>query len=346
MSNAVQRACDWAIAIANDESHGYDQGHRWGPDYDCSSLLITAWELAGVPVKTNGARRTGDMYKPFLECGFVDVTSLVDHTTGAGSIKGDVWLTPYDHTAMICDDNLNFVEAHSNENHGATGGQTGDQTGGEIDVNPWHQNNPEWTYVLRYLGFLRADKTTVISANRYLSVDEMQPNAVYIAAKLLDAGWTLNAIAGMLGNMQHESTINPGIWQSLHEGNLSGGFGLVQWTPATKYMEWAAANGYTDYTDIDGQIARILWELENGEQFYSTTTYPITFAEFSASTRSAEYLAGAFLYNYERPEEYNIEPRQTAAKYWFTYLSSLTGGFTPHRSKGLSLLLMYAALRR
>ena len=45
--------------------HGYDQDDRWGlyGDYDCSSAVITAWESAGVPVKTHGATYTGNMYK-------------------------------------------------------------------------------------------------------------------------------------------------------------------------------------------------------------------------------------------------------------------------------------------
>lgn len=34
-------------AWAADNSHGYDQANRWGPDYDCSSAVISAWELAG-----------------------------------------------------------------------------------------------------------------------------------------------------------------------------------------------------------------------------------------------------------------------------------------------------------
>ena len=36
MKNIVEEAVQWAIDTANDSSHGYDQGNRWGPDYDCS----------------------------------------------------------------------------------------------------------------------------------------------------------------------------------------------------------------------------------------------------------------------------------------------------------------------
>ena len=42
-------------AWAGDPAHGYDQTSRWGPDYDCSSLVISAYEQASVPVKSCGA---------------------------------------------------------------------------------------------------------------------------------------------------------------------------------------------------------------------------------------------------------------------------------------------------
>ena len=40
-------------------------------------------------------------------------------------------------------------------------------------------------------------------------MEQMQVNASYIWAYLQAQGWTLNAVAGMLGNMQSESAINP-----------------------------------------------------------------------------------------------------------------------------------------
>ena len=43
----TEKAVTWAIEIANDPAHGYDQDNRWGPDYDCSSLVISAWQQAG-----------------------------------------------------------------------------------------------------------------------------------------------------------------------------------------------------------------------------------------------------------------------------------------------------------
>lgn len=51
----------------------------------------------------------------------------------------------------------------------------------------------------------------VTSGNFYLNMPQMTENAKHIMSYLLDKGWTKNAICGMLGNMQTESTINPGI---------------------------------------------------------------------------------------------------------------------------------------
>ena len=65
----------------------------------------------------------------------------------------------------------------------------------------------------------------VYSGNRYLTMAEMRVNAEYIFAYLTRKGWSKNAICGVLGNMQTESTINPSIWQSLNQGNMSGGYG-------------------------------------------------------------------------------------------------------------------------
>lgn len=42
-----------------------------------------------------------------------------------------------------------------------------------------------------------------------LNMEQMKVNATYIWNALGSQGWTLNAVAGILGNMQSESSINP-----------------------------------------------------------------------------------------------------------------------------------------
>lgn len=165
----------------------------------------------------------------------------------------------------------------------------------------------------------------VVQGNRYLNLQEMTVNAEYILSALLSKGWSKNAVAGMLGNMQTESTINPGIWQDLAEGRLDLGFGLVQWTPASKYTNWADSMGYT-WTDIDGQLERLQFEIDNNLQWIPTVDYPLSFREFKTSNQSPEYLAQAFLRNYERPTEQNQPNRSTQARYWFENLTGTGGG--------------------
>lgn len=159
-----------------------------------------------------------------------------------------------------------------------------------------------------------------IQGNRYLSRSEMQNNAELIWGFFKAQGWTLESVSGMLGNMQSESSINPGIWQNLTV-NYNNGFGLTQWTPATKYINWAGS----DYKNGYLQCERIIWELDNHEQWISTSGYPLSFKTFSTSTESPEYLAQAFLKNYERPKDQNQPWRSTQAREWYEYL----GGTTP-----------------
>lgn len=143
----IEKAVHFMETIANDETHGYDQTCRWGVDYDCSSLVITAWEESGVKVKTAGATYTGNMYKVFTSNGFTDVTSAIDLPTGKGLQVGDVLLNTKHHVAMYCGEGKE-VEASINEKGTTTGGQTGDQTGKEILIRPYR--NYPWDYVLRY----------------------------------------------------------------------------------------------------------------------------------------------------------------------------------------------------
>ena len=145
--NKIGAAVELARCMASDGKHGYDQSHRWGPDYDCSSLLITVWEQAGVPVRMGGATYTGNMREVFLRCGFADVTGEVSLGDGRGLVAGDVLLNHRNHTAMMVD-KYNLVQARINELGTATGGQTGDQTGGEIAVMSYY--NFPWNCVLRY----------------------------------------------------------------------------------------------------------------------------------------------------------------------------------------------------
>ena len=164
-SKAVESAVQWAINIANDDSHGYDQTHRDGPDYDCSSLVCWAYYQAGLNTRPGYTPATGTMYNVFLAAGFEDVTSSVNLTTGEGIQRGDVLLNTVHHTAMSIG-NGQVVNASQNEHGGAAGGATGDQTGKEIYVRNYY--NYPWNYVLRLPGGSNGNGGTVGTEGVYI----------------------------------------------------------------------------------------------------------------------------------------------------------------------------------
>jgi len=151
-----------------------------------------------------------------------------------------------------------------------------------------------------------------------------QATAQQIWNYLTSKGWTKESVAALLGNMQSESGIIADRWESDIVGNMSGGYGLVQWTPATKYINWANSNGLR-YQDVSSQCKRLEWEVANNQQFYSPN---MTFQQFTKSTQSPEFLADVFIRCYERPFNPNQPVRQTQARYWYNLLKN-TGGVTP-----------------
>ena len=142
---AIEKAVAWAIETANDNSHGYSQVSRYGPDYDCSSFVISAWEAAGVPVKRAGASYTGNMRGAFIACGFVDVTYEVGLSTGYGIKAGDVLLNYSAHTCLAIGGGK-VANCRTDEGHP----QAGDQSGNEIRIQSYW--NFPWNCVLRYKG--------------------------------------------------------------------------------------------------------------------------------------------------------------------------------------------------
>ena len=142
MSAVIEKAVSWAVSIAQDDSHGYSQCKRWGPDYDCSSLVISAYEQAGVPVKEAGATYTANMRRVFEKCGF----KSIKYGSGTVLMKGDVLLNERNHTAMYIG-NGQIVQASIAET-GKIYGKEGDQTTREIEVRNVYRYG--WDYILRY----------------------------------------------------------------------------------------------------------------------------------------------------------------------------------------------------
>lgn len=166
---------------------------------------------------------------------------------------------------------------------------------------------------------------TTFDKSATLTAEQQQQNAKYIHSFLISSGWSLNAIAAILGNMQAESGLNPGRWQSDNVGNTAAGYGLVQWTPATKYIEWCNSEGYSDPSEMDSGLNRIIYEVSAGIQWIQTDTYSFSFEDFTKSNSDAGELAKSFLLNYERPADQGASVqsyRAGLALEWLSFLKS------------------------
>lgn len=149
---------------------------------------------------------------------------------------------------------------------------------------------------------------------------QKQNNVNIIATYFRGLGWTDNAIAALCGNMEIESLLNPAQFEIGGNYGSNYGFGLVQWTPRTKFSNWAGTDWRTNYNK---QLQRIKWELDNNDQWIPVASYGyMTFYQFTQSTATPEYLAMAFEYSYERGTPMTSQ-RETAARKWYTYLGNM-----------------------
>ena len=135
---------------------------------------------------------------------------------------------------------------------------------------------------------------------RWLSESESLQNAQLVANHLIPQGWTKESVSALCGNMRHESSINPDMYEFNYAWGDDKGYGLVQWTPRSKYWDWAESRNLPPRNG-DSQLARIDYEVEQNIQWISTPNYPETYAQFRASTKSMDYLVPCFTWNYERP---------------------------------------------
>ena len=137
----------------------------------------------------------------------------------------------------------------------------------------------------------------------WLTESQSLDNAQLVVNFLLKKNWSKKAICAILGNMRHESSVNPNMYEYNYDWSADRGFGLVQWTPRSKYWNWALDNGYSEseLRDGDAQLDRIDYEVTQGIQWISTPNYPLSYAEFRSGDGTLEYLTRAFIWNYERP---------------------------------------------
>ena len=197
-------------------------------------------------------------------------------------------------------------------------------------ANSGYRSDWEINRGYRLKGFIYLDSEPIpspdvpqnwIYGNRYLDTSEMENNAYLVYSYLYREGWSYNAICALLGNMVRESSINPALYESFIV-SPSSGYGLVQWTPATKYQNWANERGY-DITDGNHQLQWLIEETVPSGQWTSGHGFSLTWEEFTTSTLDINYLTEAFMWQFEKPGIPALDERLYWANYFYDYLKDL-----------------------
>lgn len=183
--------------------------------------------------------------------------------------------------------------------------------------------------------------------------EQQKHNALKVYQYFNNLGWSLSAIAGMLGNMQHESFLSPAYIQATHRGSLPNsadslsdvpnsvmlsfygtssrgyGIGLVQWdgytstAPAGAKIVSFASRYNLNWYDGDTQCFRIKREQETDIQWTSNTLYGTrwTWDNYPTNSRTPEESAHIWRICYEVGGDSSDDTRQANARYWYDYLS-------------------------
>ena len=220
----IEQAVKWMEDTAKDDSHGYDQDNRWGPDYDCSSAIFVALEKAGIPAKTYsfnayGCAYTGTMPAVLEHFGFKNVFGQVNVKKGTGLLRGDILLNVDYHTAMYCGSGME-VEASINEKGTAHGGKTGDQTGKEFLIRSYR--NYPWTHVYRYM--LDGEQETTTQTKGYLSKGDNGSEVKTMQKMLIAVGYPCGA-SGTDGDFGADTEKALKDYQKDHKLEVDGCYG-------------------------------------------------------------------------------------------------------------------------
>lgn len=350
-SPSLQNAINWAVAVANDNSHGYSWVSAWrnGPDYDCSSLVGNAlynggFTSAGTKLKTMSTRSEESILK---QLHFNDVTHSVNLSTGSGLRAGDVlWVGG--HTEMYIG-NGQLVGAHQSSkpcycsnNHGCRGyhigcyncgEKAGDQTGSEISVTKY-RNHP-WSKVFRYNGSAPSNgsgtinnTTTSTKNNYYNSSASYQGQATYRNT----CGYNVNIRTGVGTNNRSIGVVPNG--QSVYINQTQGNWGYGRYGGKTGWicLDYFTKQSVPEATTPsinatgNGHVAvkeriTVSWASNNASRYDLSVTGVETKTYSGLTSNSQEIILNNVGTYYFKVKAYNSVGKETS---WSTTISCVS----------------------
>jgi len=186
-----------------------------------------------------------------------------------------------------------------------------------------------------------------------LSSTEAQNNMDMIYSSFSSQGYTIEAVAAIIGNMNNESAMNPWRWQG-DTVNYAAGYGLIQFTAARDYINLTGVPYHSPNLSTSSQTSGATpedgyaqcdviyndrlskWQSNIWRDYWSTSRYPTEYAymqqlrniygryisqdTFKAMT---DLEAATFIFNggYVGELVLNIAPRYRDAQTAYEYLS-------------------------
>ena len=346
---SINEAYQWAIRTCEDTNVRYSQTYRDQQTidgltyYDCSSFIWYALIAGGFNCV---AANNGDTW-PFVTWTMEDVLQRLGfvEVSRTGEIKaGDIGFYDYlrwnPNTQTYWHDGHTEMCYRGGNGEGIFMGARGQSLPAQqqVSIKTRTTSGTTWQHIYRYGNGLEPKwHNKNVGAYSRDSV-ECQENVLKIMSILIPLGWTDNAIAGLCGNIEAESGFNPWRWQNDSQ-SMSMGYGLFQYTPASKYVGDSLAStmqGYNPNYPVgnggqDDGTAQILYMLQNsvpdgyggrGAQYYPTSQYPLSLSDFASSTDSPENLASAWLKNFERAGVEVEQQRRENARYWYEWITN------------------------
>ena len=180
-----------------------------------------------------------------------------------------------------------------------------------------------------------------IASDQYLNPQHKNENARLIYDYLTNLGWTPQSVAGILGNMDVESSMNPALiegrgYHTLPTNNTvlaittQTGVGLVQWTgttptpPAGQKLASFAIRYNKEWYDGELQCFRLERECATDLQFDHGTVDGVSWdwQTYVQSTETPEQLAKVWQILYERGGT-DTQTRQEQAKYYYNLFNRI-----------------------
>jgi len=355
----INAAYRWAINTCNavNPYAGYDMNHRYQEQignivyYDCSSFIWYALVDGGGFILPSPAFATGGMRTALTDAGF----TIIDNP-GASTVTlpGDILVhnqgSANGHTEMVFAGGVG--EARTMGAHGKSL-PLADQVcinAGFVPVTQFGGYGAE--FIARYGGGVAYQWHNKNTGAYDRSSVEAQENVMKMVEVLAPLGWTINAIAALCGNQAYESGFNPWRWEN-DTVNANGGYGLFQYTPAVYtaahydgYIGNPATINLTGYApnypmgaggQDDGTAQLLAMDQDLLQKYGATSSYPLSLQQFKTSNQAPDYLASAWLYNFEKPRVPGATEagRRADALWWYDWLVD-----HPYIDKHSSLLML------